>query len=82
MNDDIRRLEKIILNMKPNGILQNQIVDAFKSILCIAKQWNSPSPSEVVEKLAETPQDEIAQAIKKIKEKDENSSNSTLTNSS
>jgi hypothetical protein len=38
MEDDIRKLEKIILNMRPSGIIQTQIVDALKSILWIFQQ--------------------------------------------
>jgi hypothetical protein len=37
MTDDIRKLEKIILNMRPNGVIQTQIVDALMQILWIFK---------------------------------------------
>jgi len=35
MKEDIRKLEKIILNMRPNGVIQTQIVEALMAILCI-----------------------------------------------
>ena len=38
MDDDIRKLEKIILNMRPSGIIQNQIVDALKAILWLLQK--------------------------------------------
>jgi hypothetical protein len=38
MNEDIRQLERLILNMRPSGIIQTQIVDALKAILWIFQQ--------------------------------------------
>ena len=46
MDEDIRKLEKIILNMRPSGIIQNQIVDALKAILWLMqKPCNCEKPS-------------------------------------
>ena len=56
MEDDIRKLEKLILNMRPNGVIQTQIVDALKAILWIFQQSRQqdkiPSPlSTTIEEL-------------------------------
>jgi len=56
MNDDFRQLEKLILNMRPNGVIQTQIVDALKAILWIFQQSRQqdkiPSPlSTTIEEL-------------------------------
>ena len=57
MNDDIRKLEKIIINMRPSGIIQTQIVDAFKAILWILKKLIVPIESaklnEVINQIKE-----------------------------
>ena len=62
MIDDIRKLEKIILNMRPNGVIQTQIVEALKAILWLFQQQAS---CKIPDKLTE--------AIKELKDANQNS---------